>query len=600
MALFIVIVGSIAALIYSLSLDNSSDKHLSEVSLKEQIILPQYPPKSYAKIDIVQEYLQDLKELYESNRTVLPLRSDELDAYAKIAQEVILKDEQFLADTRVDGAIMHNDMMSIRAALIGSLSSKDALLCDDTECYEATKYNFATDTTTKAIVDVDNREVLSVSRYPSSKPDISLRLKRIAQAITLNAPEIEREVGAIKSKDISMANVKGSLVGSICEKSSHLCVAPTITDHHKQRALWAIIDLTDLKLVAAKWAGVGKSSTPACISERVLQNRHIMQEYCKKETTLRRGSWSLRYRLTLSDGLEVRDVSFNGTSMVKSAKIVDWHVSYKQLSSQLLDEQTEAYIGSRRVEFVEVDDGYLFGYNDAMGCPMFSTSVVLAFNSPQVRDLLDERGERVGFYLVQDFRNPKWPLACNYRYENRFLFYDDGRFATVGVNIGRGCGESALYRPIFRIDLASSGETLHRLSDSAILHTEQTIRDLPDYKTPYQVKSDSTTYSISLLRSDNKINSTTHITTFKESEGDIDLLTLGSCCDLDNDGVEQFIDTDEPIEDMVIWHVPRIKSSGEESKEQCWADTQLGSSGNFEVQEWPCSVGIELIMVDSR
>ena len=172
--------------------------------------------------------------------------------------------------------------------------------------------------------------------------------------------------------------------------------------------------MTDLKLVAAKWAGLGKTTTPACISERSLQNRYIMENYCQKDSNITKNGWQITYRLTGSDGLKIRDVSFTGTKVLTSAKIVDWHVSYQQKGGEKLDTTTEAYIDERQIEFVRGDNGnYLFGYNDAMGCPMFSTSVVLPFNGPQVRELKAKNG----FMLTQDFRNPKWPMACNYRYE---------------------------------------------------------------------------------------------------------------------------------------------------------------------------------------
>ena len=183
-----------------------------------------------------------------------------------------------------------------------------------------------------------------------------------------------------------------------------------------------------------------------------------MKNFCRQDNFIDQAGWGIRYRLTGSDGLEIRDVTFKGKSVLTSAKIVDWHVSYRQKKTG--DGATEAYIGGRRVDFTETESGdLLFGYSDAMGCPMFSTSVVLPFNAPQVKDLLDAAGEKVGFYLTQDFRNPKWPMACNYRYENRFEFFDDGAFRIVGVNKGRGCGEEAIYRPVMRIDTAvGSGE----------------------------------------------------------------------------------------------------------------------------------------------
>ncbi len=57
-----------------------------------------------------------------------------------------------------------------------------------------------------------------------------------------------------------------------------------------------------------------------------------------------------------------------------------------------------------------------FGYNDAMGCPMFSTSVVLTFNAPEIGDIV-RGGEKVGSYITQDFRNPsgQWHVTTDMR-----------------------------------------------------------------------------------------------------------------------------------------------------------------------------------------
>ncbi len=53
-------------------------------------------------------------------------------------------------------------------------------------------------------------------------------------------------------------------------------------------------------------------------------------------------------------------------------------------------------------------------------------------------------------------------MACNYRYESRFEFYRDGSFRVVGINIGRGCGDRAIYRPVMRIDLFNGGESFFK------------------------------------------------------------------------------------------------------------------------------------------
>ena len=592
--------------------DSSSVSAKTVREIRERIILPQYDLETYRQTAQVQAYLGDLRRMISRGEAVLPLPDNELDSDGRKAQDIVIHDPKFLRDTQDGGKLLHNDMMRILPAPIASLNETAKKTCASHTCYQAEKYNFVTNATTRAIVDVDGGKVLSVAYFPGTQPDISYRLKKIAEAIALNAPEVKQALGHVPAKkDITMANVRGSMKESPCENTNHLCVAPTFADTAKGRALWAVVDLTQMRLAAAKWAGLGKTTTPACISERSLENRYIMEKYCQHDNILERNGWRIVYHLTGSDGLEVRDVTFKGKPVLHSAKIVDWHVAYQQeQGGEQLDTSTETYIEGRRVEYVRGKGGkFMFGYNDAMGCPMFSTSVVLAFNGPQVRDL--HSGD--GFMLTQDFRNPKWPMACNYRYENRFEFYDDGSFRVVAVNKGRGCGDNAIYRPVMRIDLAvADKETLysHQAGDWKRWDKEASehVGLASDQKKSYPYKLTSSTdaskgYYLEPNHGQFHDNSrgddaNLFVTHFKENEGDRDMLTLGSCCQLDHDGPERFTDG-EPIDKdrIVLWYVPRIRNDAREGHEYCWADTRIGEDGNPDIKVWPCTVGPKFIPI---
>lgn len=582
------------------------DTHSSNTQELERIVLPNHESDIYKLLPEVKSYLDEVERGLKEFQAILPLESNELDAKAEEVQGFLLKNKIFLEDTvNSKGELQHNDMMTIRPVIVSVLTEKSKKICEKSSCYQAVKYNFVTNTTTRAIVDVAHQEVLEIKRFSNMQPDISLRLRKIAQAIALHAPEVKKELGEKPSiKEMSMANVRGSLNNSPCENKQHLCVAPTFSYHNKEEALWAIVDLTDLKLAAAKWAGLGKTSTPSCINERSFQNREIMEKYCQKDTLHNEDDWQLSYRITGSDGLEVIDASFKGESILKSAKIVDWHVAYKGKGSKSLDTTTDSYVAGRQVEYVKnKDDTFLFGYNDAMGCPMFSTSVVLPFNVPRIKPLL-KNGKKVGFYLLQDYRNPKWPMACNYRYENRFEFYADGSFRVVGVNIGRGCGENAIYRPVMRIDMALSEKEEFFKYDGTwkkwFVEAKDFQRDARVYaedKYLYKITSKKKAYYIEpnqgqfgdKSRGD---HATLFVSKYKEDEGELDLLTLGSCCDMKEDGVERYLDKTESIdgENLVLWYVPRIQNDARVGQEYCWADTVL-ENGNLVVKEFPCTVG---------
>jgi hypothetical protein len=245
-----------------------------------------------------------------------------------------------------------------------------------------------------------------------------------------------------------------------------------------------------------------------------------------------------------------------------------------------------------------------------MGCPLFSTSVVLAFNGPQVRPL--PHGD--GFMLTQDFRNPKWPMACNYRYENRFEFYKDGSFRIVGVNKGRGCGDHAIYRPVMRIDLAlGEEERLYmRDGDKAILVEKEMQTTIPQEqpdKPPYCIiSSQDPSYGYEIEPNYGQFgdgsrgdHAALFVTAFHQEEGADDLLTLGSCCKLDEDGIEPYINGESVVDThIVLWYVPRIRNDTRKGSEYCWADTVIGDDGNLHIQVWPCTVGPKFIPVKCK
>ena len=573
----------------------------------ERILLAKNSPDFYKELPEIKAYLLDLQKY----KMMLPLEDNELNGKAKEVQRFLLNNQEFLNDNvNRSGQLEHNEMMTIRPVIISVLNNQSKKICQNSSCYEAIKYNFVSNTITRAIVDSKYKKLLELKRFKGMQTDISQRLRKIAQIIALNAPQIKKELGKNPSiREMSMANVRGSINNSPCENQEHLCVAPTFSYHDKEEALWAIVDLTDLKLTVAKWAGLGKTSTPACISERSLQNRVIMEQYCQHDSVYRADGWQLTYRMTGSDGLEVIDAKFKGKPVLKSAKIVDWHVAYtaKKGASSLDDSDT--YVAGRQLEYVkDKNDAFYFGYNDAMGCPMFSTSVVLPFNAPQIKDLIQE-GKKVGFYLLQDYRNPKWPMACNYRYENRFEFYKDGSFRVVGVNIGRGCGENAIYRPVMRIDMDLGKESFSKYDGSwnrwlvEQSDVQKEAKEYADNRYLYKIENKERGYYIEPNRGQfhdksRGDNATLFATLYKENEGEQDLLTLGSCCKLNEDGVERYLESKESIDnaDIVVWYVPRIQNDARAGHEYCWADTVL-ENGRLVVKEFPCIVGPKFVPI---
>jgi len=500
------------------------------------------------------------------------------------AQQVAImngKFQDYLFDALSDEPL-RTEIMSVRKVLPSDISEL-SVVCQDS-CYRVELYNYALNITTVAIVDVDKEVALSVNHLDNVQPDISPALTELAAQIAMNSPEVIEALGIdAELNEPVMPNVKTALNGSQCERSRHLCVAPTFIVG--ERALWAIVDLTDEQLVGIRWTELGGQGATVVVTERSLQNEYVWENYCEKSHDLIEGEWTLTYMLTSSDGLKLSDVAYEGKQVMRSAKVVDFHVSYSR------------------------EDG--FGYSDAMGCPMFSSAAVVAFNGPELVNI-EENGEVVGFALVQDFRSPVWPVACNYRYEQRYEFYEDGRFRTVVGNLGRGCGTNGIYRPILRLDITASEDGSQdsfaewRGSDWQVWETEQwQLQDGNSAYTPegYQYRITDPDGGGFYLepgngqfndggRGDNAFTYVMRRDADKD-EGESDLATIGACCNTDyQQGPEQFLTPAEPVEeeDLIIWYVPQLENSDVAGEEYCWANTII-VDGIPEVHVFPCYAG---------
>jgi hypothetical protein len=566
------------------------DKYTQTATLaeaREQADLVADVPELSAYFDKVQQSLT-------AKPPVLRLSEYLQDEKAKLAEELALASPEFTQfvyrpKTREP---LRNEIMNIRLALpedfVGDMGK-----CKDITCYRVEMYSFFYNNSTTAFVDVDAKKVIGISRHGNAQPDLSPHLVELAKKIANTSPEVIKtlEEAGVKAKlpDPVMAPIKTALNNTRCERSHHLCVAPTYLLEDK--ALWAIVDLTDGRLVGTRWTELGSSGPPIIVSERSLENEYVFNNYCKNDNHLQRDAWSMDYVITGSDGLQITDVRYNGKQVIKNAKLLDWHVNYSTREN--------------------------FGYSDAIGCPMFSSAVVIAYNAPQVEPIKDGDKE-IGFALIQDFRQPPWPTPCNYRYVQRYEFYHDGRFRVAAADYGRGCGTDGTYRPVIRIDVNADGEnqveTLAEWKSGKwdTIKTEQwRLQDEVEFSPEgYQYRIQSEQGSGFYIepgkgqfgdggRGDHAY---TYVTAYHadKDEGEQGMVTLGSCCNTDyRQGPEEFMNPPEPLDDknLVFWYVPQLKNDGEAGKEYCWADTRV-EKGVPVVKVWPCYAGPMFIPLD--
>lgn len=485
---------------------------------------------------------------------------ENLTAQLAAAQNLVVGDARLQAYTRTsDGGRLLTEVMRVAAALPGDLAPPLLAQCSPQGCLRITLYVYATNTTVSAIVD-QQMQLIDIQALVGAQPEISERLANLATQIAINDPEVAAAFDGLRPTEAMamMSATKTTLEASSCERSRHLCVAPVFT--WGERALWTVVDLTELRLVAAQtWTEQGQSARRRAVSEATLQDA-ALAPLCEQPGRVERDGWRFDYLLTSSDGLELRMISYQGRPLLNSIKLVDWHVGYEGS-------------GAQRV-----------GFSDAVGCPVFSAAAVIPYGLPRITD-----GPGAAFTLTISFRSPAWPQPCNYQYSFTAHFGADGRLKVAAANEGRGCGINGTYHPVWRIEPAAPA-TLSHWDGEAItqLPTEGQAEWYPGDAHAFQLTTPTGTLQI---KPDwgNAEFAYLYWSRAQPAEGQGDLATIGSCCALDaRQGPEQFVGSELLEQQPVLWYVPRLTNR---ERVRCWADMRL-EDGLLRPVIWPCSAGL--------
>ncbi len=67
--------------------------------------------------------------------------------------------------------------------------------CAKGQCFRVEMYNFALNSTTNAIVDINAQQVVAVTQMPQSQPDIPPTLTELAAHIAGNSDEVKNSLG---------------------------------------------------------------------------------------------------------------------------------------------------------------------------------------------------------------------------------------------------------------------------------------------------------------------------------------------------------------------------------------------------------------------
>ncbi|HMI78710.1 MAG TPA: hypothetical protein VK484_07945, partial [Ferruginibacter sp.] len=250
---------------------------------------------SLKTFDFVDARVEAIKNALQQQAPVL-LCGDSLNSTQNLAQEIALRDTMFTKNTRdaKTNIPFRNEIFAVYPARESDLSNVKTTL-NLADCYRVEMYNYPLNLTTVALIDIKQQKVITSFTQEQTQPEIPLHLKNLAIKIAINSSEVQEAYGIKPSeKDALMASTKTSLNRTRCERSRHLCVAPTFVKDGK--ALWTIVDLTDHKLVGVRWTNVGTTGPAApMITERRLQDDKITACFCEKETPLEKDGWKLNY-----------------------------------------------------------------------------------------------------------------------------------------------------------------------------------------------------------------------------------------------------------------------------------------------------------------
>lgn len=509
--------------------------------------------------------------------------SSGLNAAQSAAQDIVLSDSAFANNAPISQMVNRplREVFGVYPARQSDLPA--TIQYEAGRYYRIEIYNFALNSTNIVYADLKNNRSVHKVTFAAMQPDIPDHLKQLGLYLASNSAEVERALGFKPvAESALMAETKTALNNTRCERSMHLCVAPTFT--YKDKALWVIVDLTEMKVAGIRWTYTGREEQQ--VTERSMQNKNLVECFCAKDTSATAGDWRFNYMLTSSDGLKISDVKYKNRQVIDQAKLVDWHVSYSN---------TEG-----------------FGYSDAVGCPVFSQSAVIAIEAPVIDTLFDNLGVITGFRLKQNYWSRGWPAPCNYQYEQRFEFYVDGAWRFAVASLGRGCGNNGTYRPVLRIVLTGEEQHLFEydghnnwnvleretwlLQDELTEYTEHDywcrITTVPGGKEGFYIVPGKGQFDDGGRGDFAYLYATLHHA--DRDEGDIDLPTIGPCCNTDHQqGPEKFMMPESEIisgKKVVLWYVPQIKNDDTPGKEYCWAENYL-DEGIIKTRIFPCFAG---------
>lgn len=515
--------------------------------------------------------------------------SGPIQPLARAAGQTLTWQQQRAQALALDSAPVQRYVEGARAEVFAILPFRDPFVpaydtCRDGSCYQVDIFDFEQAATVTAIVHVAGDQVLDAWLVPGSHPLIPPALYQRAVEIVQNDPDVQAALGYRPTPEQTRL-MDGDDPETVCT-NGRLCAGATfMTD---SGAVWVLVDLHEERVERLWW----EDKPYDMVSNQIDPKPERAPEDCGVTLSVNRNGWKLNYRTTPSDGLEVTDITFDmggiDQQVATRLKLVEWHARYPSGG----------------------------GYRDYIGCTSGGGGFpIYPFGNTQIRDLYDETNQVIGFVVVQDFRMSNWTASCNYRYDQHFEFYTDGRYRVKTGAYGRGCGNSQLseatYRPVMRLDVAVLGDANDTFSIwNGSQWNNQAVEGWWLQSGPYTAEGyryrvlDQSGFGYYIAPGQGQFddygtgdNAYIYLTLHRASEGDGDLGALPNtgCCYTDHrQGPHTWVDGENVLnQNIVLWYVPASETittwavnNGYGERQYCWTD---GNQTNH--QSWPCFAG---------
>ncbi|MFL7871625.1 MAG: hypothetical protein AB8I58_22540, partial [Anaerolineales bacterium] len=410
----------------------------------------------------------------------------------------------------------------------GEARSWQASGCNDNNCAYVTFYDHDQGGTVEAVVDLQSSDLIASWSNANARPGGSTWVMPRAFSIAAADPQVQAILGDIGEADPAMVPMSGWLADSSC--STEWCVDLSFHDPNGTGKIFHVFVNMESDQVERTFYTRGRPDRSAAAP---LAQRSAFTDDCHEQY-----GWEVCWEMTANDGIDFQDASYQGNTIFRSAKIG----------------QIEAWYPS-----------WPGGYRDEIG---YSASVP-PFGDTQVTDLGD------GFQVSQLFTEfTHWPnCICCYRYEEILRFYEDGTVDFSFVSHGPGCDDLSIYRPFWRIDVDLDGPQ----NNDVWLWDKFTWEEQPIEFEEFPIVDDLSPEGQKLATSGGDLNyrwSMSETDPLGRDEGYLFLLEYN-----ENEGEgpiitgpgdtfippRQWVNGDDLSgENIVLWHVPLLKTSKSE------------------------------------